>query len=75
VRGGAAVTGDGWAVFVLCLVGFGSKAGIVPLHAWLPRAHPKAPSHVSTLMAAAMVNMGVALDSAFRSRVSGMTVG
>ncbi len=46
-------------VFVLCLVGFGSKAGIVPLHAWLPRAHPEAPSHVSALMSAAMVTMGV----------------
>jgi formate hydrogenlyase subunit 3/multisubunit Na+/H+ antiporter MnhD subunit len=46
-------------VLVLCLVGFGSKAGIVPLHVWLPRAHPEAPSHVSALMSAAMVNMGV----------------
>ena len=46
-------------VFVLTLVGFGSKAGIVPLHAWLPRAHPEAPSHVSALMSAAMVNLGV----------------
>jgi formate hydrogenlyase subunit 3/multisubunit Na+/H+ antiporter MnhD subunit len=45
--------------FVLCLVGFGSKAGILPLHAWLPRAHPEAPSHVSALMSAAMVNLGV----------------
>ncbi len=45
--------------FVLCLVGFGSKAGIVPLHAWLPRSHPEAPSHVSALMSAAMVTMGV----------------
>ncbi|TQM36889.1 proton-conducting transporter membrane subunit [Pseudonocardia cypriaca] len=44
--------------FVLCLVGFGSKAGILPLHAWLPRAHPEAPSHVSALMSAAMVNLG-----------------
>jgi len=44
---------------VLCLVGFGSKAGMVPLHAWLPRAHPEAPSHVSALMSAAMVNMGI----------------
>jgi formate hydrogenlyase subunit 3/multisubunit Na+/H+ antiporter MnhD subunit len=47
------------AVFVLALAGFGSKAGIVPLHAWLPRAHPEAPSHVSALMSAAMVNLGV----------------
>jgi formate hydrogenlyase subunit 3/multisubunit Na+/H+ antiporter MnhD subunit len=45
--------------FVLALAGFGSKAGVVPLHAWLPRAHPEAPSHVSALMSAAMVNMGV----------------
>ncbi|GAA0896726.1 oxidoreductase [Pseudonocardia zijingensis] len=45
--------------FVLCLVGFGSKAGVLPLHAWLPRAHPEAPSHVSALMSAAMVNLGV----------------
>jgi formate hydrogenlyase subunit 3/multisubunit Na+/H+ antiporter MnhD subunit len=45
--------------FVLALAGFGSKAGMVPLHAWLPRAHPEAPSHVSALMSAAMVNMGV----------------
>ncbi|WP_031467886.1 proton-conducting transporter membrane subunit [Sciscionella sediminilitoris] len=46
-------------VFVLLVLGFGSKAGIVPLHAWLPRAHPEAPSHVSALMSAAMVNLGV----------------
>ena len=41
------------------LVGFGTKAGIVPLHIWLPRAHPVAPSHVSALMSAAMVNTGI----------------
>ena len=46
-------------VFVLTFVGFSSKAGILPLHAWLPRAHPEAPSHVSALMSAAMVNLGV----------------
>lgn len=46
-------------VFLLTLAGFSSKAGIVPLHAWLPRAHPEAPSHVSALMSAAMVNLGV----------------
>ncbi|ODU06416.1 MAG: hydrogenase 4 subunit B [Pseudonocardia sp. SCN 72-86] len=45
--------------FLACLVGFASKAGIVPLHPWLPRAHPEAPSHVSALMSAAMVNLGV----------------
>ncbi|WP_344026535.1 proton-conducting transporter membrane subunit [Streptomyces luteireticuli] len=46
-------------VFVLALVAFASKAGMVPLHAWLPRAHPEAPSQVSALMSAAMVNLGV----------------
>jgi formate hydrogenlyase subunit 3/multisubunit Na+/H+ antiporter MnhD subunit len=47
------------SVFILTVVGFGSKAGLVPLHAWLPRAHPEAPSPVSALMSAAMVNLGV----------------
>ncbi|MCE7007011.1 hydrogenase 4 subunit B [Kibdelosporangium philippinense] len=46
-------------VFGVTLAGFASKAGIVPLHAWLPRAHPEAPSHVSALMSAAMVTLGV----------------
>lgn len=46
-------------VFVLTLAGFGSKAGLLPLHAWLPRAHPEAPSPVSALMSAAMVNLGI----------------
>ncbi|MEQ4721798.1 proton-conducting transporter membrane subunit [Nonomuraea sp. B19D2] len=46
-------------VFLATLAGFASKAGIVPLHVWLPRAHPEAPSHVSALMSAAMVNLGV----------------
>ncbi|MBS9535538.1 hypothetical protein KIH27_18285 [Mycobacterium sp. M1] len=46
-------------VFLLTFAGFGSKAGLLPLHAWLPRAHPEAPSAVSALMSAAMVNLGV----------------
>jgi formate hydrogenlyase subunit 3/multisubunit Na+/H+ antiporter MnhD subunit len=46
-------------IFVLIFIGFGSKAGMVPLHVWLPRAHPEAPSHVSALMSAAMVNLGL----------------
>lgn len=52
----SAVTG---AVFLLCLFGFASKAGAVPFHPWLPRAHAEAPSHVSALMSAAMVKLGV----------------
>jgi formate hydrogenlyase subunit 3/multisubunit Na+/H+ antiporter MnhD subunit len=47
------------AVFVLCLAGFAAKAGAVPLHPWLPRVHAEAPSHVSALMSAAMVELGV----------------
>jgi formate hydrogenlyase subunit 3/multisubunit Na+/H+ antiporter MnhD subunit len=46
-------------VFVLVFLGFGSKAGLVPLHVWLPRAHPEAPSPVSALMSAAMVKLGL----------------
>jgi hydrogenase-4 component B len=46
-------------VFVLTAVAFTSKAGLVPLHAWLPCAHPEAPSAVSALMSVAMVNLGV----------------
>ncbi|WP_427889175.1 proton-conducting transporter membrane subunit [Kribbella sp. GL6] len=46
-------------IFILVLIGFGSKAGAVPLHVWLPRAHPEAPSHVSALMSAAMVKLGL----------------
>ena len=47
------------AVFLLAVLGFGSKAGIIPLHVWLPRAHPAAPSHVSALMSGVMIKMGV----------------
>lgn len=47
------------AIFVLTLVGFASKAGAVPLHVWLPRAHPEAPSPVSALMSGTMVNLGI----------------
>lgn len=47
------------AVFLLFLAGFGTKAGLVPLHLWLPYAHPQAPSPVSGIMSGAMVKMGV----------------
>lgn len=46
-------------LFVVLVVGFGTKAGLVPLHVWLPRAHPAAPSHVSALMSGAMVKTAV----------------
>ena len=47
------------AIFVLALIGFGSKAGIVPAHVWLPEAHPAAPSHASALMSGAMIKVGI----------------
>src|SRR6202040_110125 len=50
-----------WAAvaFLLALFGFGAKAGLVPLHVWLPEAHPAAPSPVSALMSGAMLKMAV----------------
>ena len=54
-------------LFLLFLVGFGTKAGLVPLHVWLPRAHPQAPSHVSALMSGVMVK--VALYALIRSLI------
>ena len=46
-------------LFLLLLVGFGTKAGMMPLHIWLPRAHPVAPSHVSALMSGVMIKAGI----------------
>ena len=46
-------------LFVLAVVGFGTKAGFVPLHVWLPEAHPAAPSHVSAVMSAVMIKTGI----------------
>jgi hydrogenase-4 component B len=46
-------------LFLLALVGFGTKAGFFPLHVWLPEAHPAAPSHVSALMSGVMIKTGI----------------
>jgi hydrogenase-4 component B len=46
-------------LFLLALVGFGTKAGIMPLHVWLPEAHPAAPSHVSAVMSGVMIKLGL----------------
>src|SRR5574340_331734 len=46
-------------VFLAALIGFGAKAGIVPLHIWLPYAHPAAPSHVSALMSGVMIKTAI----------------
>ena len=47
------------AIAVAALVGMGTKAGLVPLHTWLPRAHPIAPAHVSALMSGVMIKMAI----------------
>ena len=59
--GDAIETGSGLqiAIAVAALVGMGTKAGLVPLHIWLPRAHPIAPAHVSALMSGVMIKMAV----------------
>ncbi len=56
---GAAPAGVLNALFLLALVGFGLKAGIMPLHVWLPGAHANAPSHVSAILSGVMLNTGV----------------
>jgi hydrogenase-4 component B len=57
----AASLSPAWAsvAFVLAFLGFGMKAGLVPLHAWLPEAHPVAPSHISALMSGVMLKVAV----------------
>ncbi len=61
VRPAAGTVGSAAAatLFALALVGFGTKAGLWPLHVWLPKAHPAAPSHVSALMSGVMLKTGV----------------
>lgn len=46
-------------LFVIMFIGFGMKAGIFPMHIWLPEAHPAAPSHVSAIMSGVMIKTGV----------------
>lgn len=68
---GNAPDGTGWAtleaaapairnaIFLTALLGFGLKAGIMPLHVWLPSAHAMAPSHVSAMMSGVFIKMGI----------------
>ena len=57
--GAASLPAGGALVLCLALVGFGLKAGLVPLHFWLPEAHASAPSHVSALMSGVVIKMGI----------------
>ena len=51
--------GPASVLFVAALIGFGSKAGLMPLHVWLPSAHANAPSHVSAALSGVMLKMGI----------------
>jgi formate hydrogenlyase subunit 3/multisubunit Na+/H+ antiporter MnhD subunit len=57
----AATLSPAWATvaFLLAFFGFGAKAGMIPLHAWLPEAHPAAPSPVSALMSGVMIKTAI----------------
>ena len=46
-------------IFLLLLIGFSTKAGVVPLHIWLPYAHPQAPSHISSIMSGVMIKIAI----------------
>jgi formate hydrogenlyase subunit 3/multisubunit Na+/H+ antiporter MnhD subunit len=46
-------------IFILFFIGFGIKAGMIPFHTWLPKAHASAPSHVSAIMSAVMIKTGI----------------
>jgi formate hydrogenlyase subunit 3/multisubunit Na+/H+ antiporter MnhD subunit len=59
IRAAPPAAGVAGAVLGLALLGAGSKAGLVPLHVWLPLAHPAAPSHVSALMSGVMTKVAV----------------
>ena len=51
--------GAATAILLLAIVGFGLKAGVMPMHVWLPGAHARAPSHVSALMSGVLIKMGI----------------
>jgi hydrogenase-4 component B len=55
----SASSGKWTAIFLLTLLGFGVKAGLMPLHVWLPGAHANGPSHVSALMSGVLIKMGI----------------
>jgi len=59
IRSAPPAAGVAAVVLALALIGAGSKAGLVPLHVWLPLAHPAAPSHVSALMSGVMTKVAV----------------
>jgi hydrogenase-4 component B len=59
IPAGAIPSPESTAIFILALLGFGLKAGLMPLHFWLPGAHANAPSHVSAVLSGVMLKMGM----------------
>ncbi len=59
MRGNALSPGWAAVAFLLALFGFGAKAGFLPVHVWLPEAHPAAPSPVSALMSGVMLKTAI----------------
>jgi len=59
LKEGTLTPGMATAVLVLALAGFGLKAGIMPLHVWLPSSHAIAPSHVSAILSGVLIKMGI----------------
>src|SRR5260370_2439628 len=59
MRGGSLTPFWATTAFLLALLGFGAKAGLVPMHVWLPEAHPAAPSPVSAMMSGLMLKTAV----------------
>ncbi len=55
----SAQTGPATAIFLTALLGFGFKAGIMPLHVWLPSAHANAPSHISAILSGIVLKTGI----------------
>ncbi len=58
-RIGTPASGIANAAFMFAVIGFGTKAGFMPLHVWLPEAHPAAPSHVSAVLSGVMIKTGI----------------
>lgn len=67
-------THDALPVVALFVLGFGMKAGMFPMHVWLPEAHPAAPSHVSAVMSGVMIKTGVYGIMRVVAQISSMSV-
>ena len=52
-------TENNFLLFLIFFIGFGIKAGFMPFHTWLPRAHPAAPTHVSAIMSGVIIKIGI----------------